>query len=508
MKQFDMDPTPKQQTRLLVWGMNYSARHGQQFIGQQAVMSLLHGPEMSHTLMLIHCVYEAGNPQLAPLLGSYLSMRGNLNHSDLLALQTIFKLEKDGKYACRLDTINLHTAMPLTDMQELARVIEACPNLQTLGLFVGFYDKMLVDRLINNSKLRKFEYCWLGLNEQFHIESCKSLSATLKHNQNLQVLDLAISNIFDFGAKELANVLNTTQLVELDLTRTQIGEEGVKELCGALENNHCLASLHLHDNMISPAALESLSRCLVKNNTLKMLGMIEEPVVTELSEENLQEFITRLCFNSSVTCVMLHGRYMHTPAVQQALTLVNCTRKLKHQPPLSIGEHYPKNYYPDVCNDFGIRACGIKMNALKSINHPVMSSHRFYVNVWSRIGSEEVLTLQKILYVEEQLPLQEQHGTLRDSLQFITSFKRIHAMCVRKLLPRATGRRQVVRINAHLLNPASQYQGVVEALQKQRPFSSPQCQLFHTVRFIHQSKALRSLHGHTFWRKVQENSYY
>ena len=105
--------------------------------------------------MLIHCVYEAGNPQLAPLLGSYLSMRGNLNLSDLLALQTIFKMEKDGKYACRLDTIDLQTAMPLTDMQELARVIEACPNL---GLFVGYYDKMLVEQIIN-SKLRKFEYC-------------------------------------------------------------------------------------------------------------------------------------------------------------------------------------------------------------------------------------------------------------------------------------------------------------------------------------------------------------
>ena len=340
-----MDPNPKQRIRMMMWGMSYNARCGHQFIEQWTGMSLFHDHVMSNTLMLIHCIYEARNPLLAPLLGSYLSMRGILNRSDLLALQSIFEMERDGESVCKVDNLHLMTAMRVTRMQELAKVIEACPNLQTLGLFVGYYDKLLVDRVMN-LKLRKFEYCWLGVNEKFHIDPCKALSSSLQHNQSLRVLDLSVSPLFDFGARELAKVLNTTQIVELDLTRTLMEEEGIIALCEALKSNHFLSSLHLHDVMISPVALESLSRCLVTNTTLKVIGMIEEPMITELSEENLLEFITRLCFNSSVTCVMLYGMYIHTPAVSQALALVNLTRRLKHQPPLSVDDHYPKKYYP------------------------------------------------------------------------------------------------------------------------------------------------------------------
>ena len=512
---------------------------------QHLISTLAHGTTAVLTLMLLHCIYEARNPMLAFALGSSLVLVGNLNGSDLLALQYVFQMKKDRNV---LKSFHLITALSETNLQKLTNALEAGSTIKILNIDIGLYDEKLVYHVLNKSTVRWFRYGWIIPDEETRISSCKSFCGCLEKNQILQVLDFSGVPILDVGVIELAKVLNTTRLLELNLSRCGIKEEGIKQLCRVLETNHYLIALHLHETTVSNPALQSLSHCLTQNNTLKVIGIVEDPVTAELSEENLQEFVVQLSCNSSVVWLMLNGKYRHTPSLQQALSLVNLTRKLKQQPLLSIDDHYPKNYSPDLYNEFGIRPREIRMKALKSINRPTVITSRgcylmeelptqvwmqtlsfslsfvtelkvirnvsikqitkprnskaILVNVQSRIYKARSKTVamveaRRILFPEKELPLQEQHGTLCDSLQFITRFKAVHAMCIRNPLPRRRARRKdmIVEVNGHLSDPTSQYPAVVEALQKQRPFSRQPWQqtLFCTQQFVCQSKAVRDM---------------
>ena len=507
--------------------------------------ALFYRMEWIAALMFLHCIYEAGNPLLVPLLGSSIALKGDLNGSDLLALQSVFQTIKNSGLSHNIEALNLTAATSLTDMDIVIKAIE---SVKMLTLSIGNYNETLVKCIFNKSLVRRLKYDWIIWNEEARIESCTSFCKFLEHNKSLQVLDLSCVPLRDVGARELAKVLNTTQLVELNLSRCGIETEGIEELFEALESNSCLRNLHLHETIITPSALESLSRLLIKNNTLTTVGMVEEPLASELSPENLQDFIARLCFNSSVTCLMLHGILLHTPSLVQALTLVNITRKLKQQPLLSIDDHFPKNYSPDLYNEFGIRPWELRMKELKSINDPIIiasngcylmeqlptqvwmqtlsvslnfitemkvirnvsvqqilkpKSKAILVNIDSRKFKEISKTVamvegHRILFPEKELPLQEQQGTLCASLQFITRFKTLHTVCVlRSPLPRDRVRRKdvLVQVNGTLRDPTSQYPAVVEALQTVRPFSSQQWQqtLFCTQQFIGHSKTIRNM---------------
>ena len=536
------NPGPEEfREALKIW---HKISNGAQLHNNSQMLALFYGTDSITALMFLHCVYEARNPLLVPLLGSSLALKGNLNGGDLLALQSVFQMIKNSRLSHSIKTLYLTTASSPTDMDVVLQGIE---SVKTLELSIGKYDETVVTCILKKSSVMRLKYDWMIPDEGVRIESCTSFCKCLEHNQILQVLDLSGVPMLDVGARELAKVLNTTQVVNLNLSRCGIEKEGFEELLEALESNCSLTELHLHETKITPADLESLSCLLIKNNTLKTIGMIEEPLASERTEENLREFIVRLCFNSSVTCLMLHGQYTHTPLLQQALSLVNLTRKLKQQPLLSIDDHYPKNYSPDLYDEFGIRPWEIGTKALKPINRPtVMTSRGCYlmeelptqvwmqtlsfslsfiteskairnvsmkqimkpnskailVNVQSRVYKPRSKTVtmveaQRILFPEKELPLQEQHGTLCDSLQFITRCKAVHALCIRNPLPRRRARRKdvIVEVNGHLSDPTSQYPVVVEALQKQRPFSSQPWQqtLFCTQQFIRQSKAIRDM---------------
>ena len=366
--------------------MGLLTRHSQTttLFDQQLMASLIHGREAHNALMLLHCISEANsvgpssspmNPLLARQLGASLILAGNLNGSDLLALQNIFQIQRDGRYVCEVKSLHLVTAITPNDMPMVTSAIKASESLKELHLDIGHYDETIVGQILNGLAVRKLKYDWIIPNDEVRIASCKSFCRCLQHNQSLRILDLTGLSLLDVGAIELAKVINTTKIIELKLEGCGIEEEGIKHLSRALETNHFLACLHLNETNISSTALQALSRSLTQNNTLKVLGIAEDPITTELSEENLQEFIVQLCFNSSIVCVILNGKYLQTPSLKQALRLVNWTRYLKQQPMLSVDDDYPKNYTPEMYNDLGIRAWEIRQTA--SINCSVLTaSHR------------------------------------------------------------------------------------------------------------------------------------
>ena len=291
-------------------------------------------------LMLLHCIYESRSPALAQILGPSLVLMGRLNASDLIALQSVLDMKEGGTCTCNVETLSLVSALTPTEIMIVVKAIKSNSTIRKLEVNFGCYHEDLVRTVLLKPTITHFTYKWIIPDKKNRIFSCKSLSSCLMHNDNLKVLDLSDEQILDVGAKEIASVLNTTQLVELNLSNCGLERRGIEALSTTLASNSYLSILHLNDTITSLDALKCLSYSLNQNNTLKVLGMVEDPVLTELSEENLAEFILHLTFNSSVVYVVLNEKRTGVALIQQAVATVNITRKHNQQPQFSISDHY------------------------------------------------------------------------------------------------------------------------------------------------------------------------
>ena len=495
---------------------------------RQVQASFLHGGGTQNVLMLIHCIYEAQNPTLAPnILGKVLVLTGELNGSDMLALQSILAS------ACNLKTLCLFTNISPT---EVCTVIETSSTLRNVSLNIGCYDETLVRTVLSKPTITHFSYSWIMGNEMDRTHSCESFFKCVKGNEHLLELNLIDTKLRNVGAVELARVMNTTQLVEINLTRCGIEEEGIKALSIALVNNHYLNVLHLDDIIITPAGLQSLSHSLKENNTLKVIGLFEDPAMTELCDENLAEFITHLCFNSSVICLVLSSHRIRIPSLKRAVALVNCTRIIKQQPHLSMDDHYTKNYHPEIYNDTGMRASDVRMRALNLINislvaendgnflmkelplqlwnQTLFSSIQFIeeskamrnmtmsqllptsqtipINIYVRT-TKSIPVVHPLPHQEPQVSMQDQQQTLFYILQSIDKSKSMRNWCMRRLLQQKS---QTIQINVLVQEHTSQYPAVVKALQSvTQDMCTQECQqtLSYALHFIAKSKAIRNM---------------
>ena len=314
--------------------IHYIEENNTTFLDQQLMVSILHRDIIHEMLMLLHCIYESRNPALAQILGPSLALLGQLHASDMIALQSVLDMKEGGTCTCNLETLSLVSALTPTEIMIVVKAIKTNSTIQKLKVDVGYYHEDLVRTVLLKPTITHFP------DEKNRIFSCKSLSLCLMNNYNLKVLDLCDARILDVGAEEIASVLNTTQLVELNLSSCGLETKGIGALSTALASNSCLSVLHLNDTIISPTALKCLSHSLRQNNTLKVLGMIEVPVTSELNEENIAEFIQHLTFNSSVIRVVLNEIRIGVLLIQRAVATVNLMRKHNQQPQLSIDDHY------------------------------------------------------------------------------------------------------------------------------------------------------------------------
>ena len=450
---------------------------------QQLAASSFHKSGAQNMLMLIHCIYEANNPKLTQILGSSLKLMGELNASDLIALQSVLSMKYGSRSHSKLEQLVLMSAIP--EMQRVVEVIKATSTIHTLILSVGHYDEELVRTVLQKPTIRFFRYNWIIENEKTCACSCNSLASCLKNNQSLQAFELLNVPILDVGAEALAGVLNTTQLVEIDLSRCGITEKGIIALSTALANNVFLNVLQLNDTTISPAALQHLSMSLRQNNTLKVLGMVEDPTTTELSEENIEEFIQQL--NPSVVYILLHGIRIHAPILQRALSLVNATRKLKLQPQLSISDHYPSFLLEELPFQVWSQTLVFsfqfirEMKAARNVSmcHILPKTIRF--NACSQKSKPSYIF--GVLYsLQEELPLQLQYQTLCHTLQSMEKSKAICNLSMRHLLS----------IRSQKCKPSC-LSVVVSPIQQKLPFQIQQQTLSHTLQSIQMSKIIRNL---------------
>lgn len=113
----------------------------------------------------------------------------------------------------------------------------------------------------------------LSLNfTQIGDEGIMHLSGALVNMRTLTSLSLRSNEISNEGVKSVANLLdNNNSLTSLDLGSNDIQDEGIEVLIKALENNFFLTNLSLENNYLSDAALESLKQIMSRKPDLKII---------------------------------------------------------------------------------------------------------------------------------------------------------------------------------------------------------------------------------------------
>ena len=210
----DPNPDPKKIMRELMKFFN-KTNQTSTLTSQTLWTSLIHDVCAHNLLMLIHCVYESKNPLLCQIIGSTLLLVGQINTSDLIALQCALEMrDENGEHALELEALHLVSALPPSDIQLLHKTITASSTIHTLTLNVGYYNEPLIRSVLRMPQIQKLTYCWIIQDETSRHKSCESFFDCLKNNQNLQVLNLNSVKILDAGAIKLTRILNTTRLVE------------------------------------------------------------------------------------------------------------------------------------------------------------------------------------------------------------------------------------------------------------------------------------------------------
>ena len=167
--------------------------------------------------------------------------------------------------------------------------------------------KVLADNL-NATKLMELD---LKLNNIGDAGTCL-LADALMANTTLAKLNLSFNNMSRDGAKALADVLKTnTTLVELDLSNNKIEWKGAKALADALEINDTLMMLDLGFNRIGGIGAGYILKVLEHNNTLTELDLRNNLIcILEFnSPSNIAIQTAAYCLKSNQTLTTLNLEY-------------------------------------------------------------------------------------------------------------------------------------------------------------------------------------------------------
>ena len=178
---------------------------------------------------LLHCLYEAEDPQLCQFVDDLLGHHLTITNTSLTPLDCLAV----GYFSSVVTTIC---------------TVSRC-TVDVYGCFIGDQGcKFLVRGL------------------------CKCLNAQSKITSKLN-LDLDSNDIHEEGIHHIAQLLQNTSVVrELDLTSNPIGDGGLKRLCEALSTNTTLEELHLGCCSINSGPL--LGQLLSENTSLHYLNLL------------------------------------------------------------------------------------------------------------------------------------------------------------------------------------------------------------------------------------------
>ncbi|XP_058272861.1 NACHT, LRR and PYD domains-containing protein 3-like [Hemibagrus wyckioides] len=234
-------------------------------------------------------------------------------------------------------------------------------NVETLRLYEcgvsGEGCAALTSALISNpSHLRELDLSFNNLGDS----GVKSLSAVLENPHcKLEILWLWECGVSDEGCAALTSALRSSHLKELDLSRNNLGDSGVKSLSAALENPHCkLEILGLYNCGVSDEGCAALTSALRSNpshlreldlscNKLGDSGVKSLSAVLENPHCKLEKLELSGCGISDEGCAALTSALRSNPSHLRYLDL-SCNRlgdlRKKLLSALKNNKHYKLQY--------------------------------------------------------------------------------------------------------------------------------------------------------------------
>jgi len=140
-------------------------------------------------------------------------------------------------------------------------------------------------------------------------EGLKQLSEGLKAHSSLTSLNLSDNSIGSEGAASLSEALkDNKELIHLDLSFNDISSEGIESLSGVLKRNTSLTVLSLEGNRFRVSGAKILAECLEKSSKLKELRLGG----THMGEDGLMHLSESLKNAKSLSCLSLWGNCLGT----------------------------------------------------------------------------------------------------------------------------------------------------------------------------------------------------
>jgi len=120
-------------------------------------------------------------------------------------------------------------------------------------------------------------------------------------NTHLRDLELQCCNISNAGAFAIADILQNTNLVELDLFDNQIGDVGFEQICIALRTNTTLKKLVMCSNDLTELGMGYICETLTVNTDLITLYLSDN----NITDVGIGIIANMLSTNTTITCINL-----------------------------------------------------------------------------------------------------------------------------------------------------------------------------------------------------------
>ncbi len=232
-------------------------------------------------------IEAAGCPNLKELALQSTPERINLEEDSQVPEEDILKILEDNR---QLQTIILKGTKGEEGHTKALELLKGQENKQEIDLSsknLSNHDLKWVSFLLKNKLIIQLD---LGKN-RIGDDGVKALGKVIETNLTLTQLDLKNNRIGDEGVKALGKVLETNQsITQLNLEYNSIGDDGVKALGKVLETNPTLTQLNLGRNRIGDEGTKALCKALENNTTLTQLNL-EKNIIGNEGKKALEELM-------------------------------------------------------------------------------------------------------------------------------------------------------------------------------------------------------------------------
>ncbi|XP_064410532.1 NACHT, LRR and PYD domains-containing protein 3-like [Latimeria chalumnae] len=283
-------PSPEKREKLLRW--------------MKSSLIKYKGPLFLELLHILDAMFEEDFPksameELKDVTLSFQSLQETDSRVLRKHLQYSFQLQTLELPGCHLGDEGIKSLVPVLS--------SSISNLTQLDLSMSNLGDLGIHWIVNTLTTQKCKLQNLGLiNTQLTSKCCLDLQSILDLNTDLRWLNLGWNALADTGVKDLCSALQTKEcpllllgleanglthncakdlssllsahssLNTLVLSCNDLGDEGVKILCTALQKPQCkLEILWLQDNALTDACASDLCQALSTNQCLKMLVLTE-----------------------------------------------------------------------------------------------------------------------------------------------------------------------------------------------------------------------------------------